>query len=58
MAKEKNDLSNEIKNIQDMVYASNYGLSRDFVEHNSDLVLKSNKAINRLLAAPFNMKSM
>ena len=49
MAKEKNDLSNEIKNIQDMVYASNYGLSRDFVEHNSDLVLKSNKAINDVL---------
>ena len=49
MAKDKNNLTDQIKDIQDMVYASNYGLSRDFVEHNSDLVLKSNKAINDVL---------
>lgn len=49
MAKEKNTVNEDIKKIQDMVFASNYGLSRDFVEHNSDIVLKSNKAIDDVL---------
>ena len=45
MAKIKQNLNNDIKALQDMIFSSNYGLSRDFVNKNSDLVLKSNKAV-------------
>lgn len=48
MPKQTN-VNNDIKALQDMIYASNYGLSRNFIEKNSDIVLKSNKAVNNTL---------
>ena len=50
MAKEKQQTTNaDIKALQDMIFSSNYGLSRDFVDKNSDLVIKSNKAVTDTL---------
>lgn len=45
----QNNVNQDIKTLQDMIYASNYGLSRNFIEKNSDIVLKSNKAVNDTL---------
>lgn len=50
MAKNNRPINNDIKALQDMVFSSNYGLSRDFIDKNSDLVLKSNKAVTDTLA--------
>lgn len=49
MPNKRNNVNNDIKALQDMIYASNYGLSRNFIERNSDIVLKSNKAVNDTL---------
>jgi len=48
MAKKQN-INSDIKALQDMIFSSNYGLSRDFVDKNSDLVIKSNKAVTDTL---------
>ena len=45
----KDNMNGDIKALQDMVYSANYGLSRDFVDKNSDLVMKSNKAVSETL---------
>ena len=49
MANKNQELNSDIKALQDMVFSSNYGLSRAFVEKNSDLVMKSNKAVTDTL---------
>ena len=49
MPNNQNNVNKDIKTLQDMIYASNYGLSRNFIEKNSDIVLKSNKAVNDTL---------
>lgn len=50
MAKLKQSMSNDIKALQDMIFSSNYGLSRSFVDKNSNIVIKSNKAVSDTLA--------
>ena len=45
----KNDINN-IKDLQDQIFASNYGLSRKFLDKNQNEVFKSNKAVHDALA--------
>ena len=45
----KNDIDN-IKDLQDQIFASNYGLSRKFLDKNQNEVFRSNKAVHDALA--------
>lgn len=49
MPGQRDQTSKDIKALQDMVFSSNYGVSRDFIAKNEDLVNKSNKAVNETL---------
>lgn len=44
-----NVLTEDTKRLQDMAYASNYGISRDFILKHEDIVNKSSKAIMDVL---------
>ena len=44
-------LTDDVKKLQDVVYSSNYGLPKKFIDKNSDLVLKSNRAVSEILAS-------
>lgn len=41
--------NDRVKALQDAIFASNYGISKDFVEKNSDIVKKSSKSVNDVL---------
>lgn len=45
----KNDID-DIKDLQDQIFASNYGLSRKFLDKNQNEVFRSNKAVHDALA--------
>lgn len=42
-------IAKNIKELQDVVYASNYGLPREFIEKNERIVHNANKAVNDVL---------
>ncbi len=46
-----NNLRKDVKDLQDVVFSANYGLPRKFIDKNSDLVIKSNKAVSETLAS-------
>ena len=45
----KQGIVKDVKELQDLVYASNYGLPRDFIENNEKIVHDANKAVNDVL---------
>jgi len=44
-----NNTLGEVQKLQDAIFASNYGLPRDFIKKNSDTIYKANKAVNDVL---------
>ena len=42
-------LLDNIKQVQDAVFTSNYGLPKDFIEKNEDIVFKANRAVTDVL---------
>ena len=47
---EKNKANTDrIKTLQDAIFASNYGISKDFVDKNSEIIQKSSKSVNDVL---------
>lgn len=47
---EKNKANTDrIKSLQDAIFASNYGISKDFVDKNSEIIQKSSKSVNDVL---------
>ena len=47
---EKNKSNTDrVKALQDAIFASNYGISKDFVDKNSEIIQKSSKSVNDVL---------
>lgn len=49
MAKDKDETSKEIDDLQNSLFASNFGLSRNFLTKNQEEIFKSNKAVSDVL---------